>query len=99
MMNYKLILGSQSPRRQQLMHELGFTFATRVISIEEHFPADLAVDQVAEYLAVEKGKVHLNSIAPDELVITADTTVIVDQEVLNKPQSTKEAHIMLKKLS
>ncbi len=99
MMNYKLILGSQSPRRQQLMHELGFAFTTRVISIEEHFPADLAIEQVARYLAIEKGKAHFNSLATDELVVTADTTVVVEQEVLNKPQSAEEAHIMLRKLS
>ncbi|WKN41980.1 Maf family nucleotide pyrophosphatase [Tunicatimonas pelagia] len=99
MMNYKLILGSQSPRRQQLMQELGFIFTTRVISIDEDFPEDLAVEQVAEYLAIEKGKAHLDSIAADELVITADTTVVVGQEVLNKPLSAEEARTMLRKLS
>ena len=99
MMKYKLILGSQSPRRQQLMHELGFPFSTRVISVDESFPANLTAENVAEYLATKKGKAHLNSLASGELVVTADTTVIIEQEVLNKPQSVEEAQTMLRKLS
>lgn len=99
MMKYKLILGSQSPRRQQLMHELGFPCSTRVISIDEIFPSDLAAENVAEYLAVKKGKAHLDSLTSSELVVTADTTVIIEQDVLNKPQSVDEAQTMLQKLS
>ncbi|MEM9834446.1 MAG: Maf family nucleotide pyrophosphatase [Bacteroidota bacterium] len=99
MMNYKLILGSQSPRRQQLMQELGIPFTTEVISIDEHFPDDLAVDRIAEYLAREKGKAHLDSLTDDRLVITADTTVVIDQQVLNKPYGAAEARTMLRQLS
>ena len=97
--NYKLILGSQSPRRHQIMQDLGISFTTRIISIDEHFPEDLAVNHIAEYLAQEKGKAHLSSLAYDELVITADTTVVVDEQVLNKPSNTTEAAAMLKQLS
>ncbi|MEO0331399.1 MAG: Maf family nucleotide pyrophosphatase [Bacteroidota bacterium] len=97
--NYKLILGSQSPRRQQLMQELGTPFTTRIISIDEQFLGYLTVDRIAEYLAQEKGKAHLDSLADDELVITADTTVVVDQQVLNKPKDAAEADVMLNQLS
>lgn len=99
MMNYSLILGSQSPRRQQLMEELGFSFTTRVISTEELFPSSLGVDQIAEYLAVEKGKAHLPSMRPHELVVTADTTVVLNQQVLNKPKDLPDAIHMLQQLS
>lgn len=98
-MNYKLILGSQSPRRQQLLRELGLSYTTRVISTEEKFPADLDVGDIAEYIARDKGKAHSSSIAPDELVITADTVVALDQQVLAKPKDLTDARAMLQQLS
>lgn len=98
-MKYKLILGSQSPRRQQILREMGFTFTTRVISIDETFPEDMAAEEIAEYLAVEKGKAHLASLKENELLITADTTVVLGQQVLNKPQDLAEATQMLELLS
>lgn len=98
-MKYKLILGSQSPRRQQLLRDLGYSFTTRVISTDEVFPQDMPTNQVAEYLAQEKGKAHIKSIATNELVITADTTVVLGQQVLNKPADLTEAKEMLRLLS
>ena len=99
MMNYKLILGSQSPRRQQLLHDLGFSYSIRVISTGEEFPPSMPVADVAEYLAIEKGKAHLPSLAPNELVITADTTVVLDNDILNKPSDLPDAVRMLEQLS
>nr|WKN37656.1 Maf family nucleotide pyrophosphatase [Tunicatimonas sp. TK19036] len=99
MMKYKLILGSQSPRRQQLLKDLGFSYTVRVISTEETFPSAMPVSNVAEYLAVEKGNAHISSLAADELVVTADTTVVLDNEILNKPQDLPDAARMLQKLS
>jgi len=98
-MKYKLILGSQSPRRQQLLRDLGYLFSTRVISIDEEFPADIPVNRVAEYLARKKGKAHIPSIVANELVITADTTVILNRQVLNKPDHLDKAKEMLHLLS
>ena len=99
MMNYKLILGSQSPRRQQLLQELGLSYTVRVISTDETYPPGLDAHEIAEYLAREKGKAHLVSLAQDELVITADTTVVLDQQVLNKPTDLPDAVRMLQQLS
>lgn len=98
-MKHKLVLGSQSPRRQQLLRDLGYSFTTRVISTNEEFPTAMPANQVAEYLAREKGKAHIASMASDELVITADTTVVLDQQVLNKPGNLIEAKKMLRLLS
>jgi septum formation protein len=98
-MKYKLILGSQSPRRQQLLRDLGYLFTTRIISTDEDFPTDMPANRVAEYLAQEKGKAHLASVAPNELVITADTTVVLGQQVLNKPENLADAKEMLQLLS
>ena len=98
-MKYKLILGSQSPRRQQLLSDLGYSFTTRVISTDEKFPTDMLASRVAEFLAQEKGKAHVALMGTDELVITADTTVVLGQQVLNKPGNLTEAKQMLGLLS
>ncbi|WP_277484161.1 Maf family nucleotide pyrophosphatase [Catalinimonas alkaloidigena] len=97
--DYKLILASNSPRRQQLLSELGLKFQLRSLEVEESFPAELEVDKVAEYLAIKKGRAHQKTMEADEIIITADTTVVVGQSVLNKPADEKEAFQMLQQLS
>lgn len=98
-MNFKLVLASGSPRRQQLLKELGLEYQVRILDIEESYPDDLAVDKIAEYLAIKKGKAYQANMEQDELIITADTTVVMGEMVLNKPANAEEAYQMLRYLS
>ena len=99
-MNYKLILASNSPRRKELLSGLGMPFEVRVLQdIDETYPDDLPVNEVARYIAKEKADAYRRIIAPDELIITADTVVIVGDEILGKPVDEADAVRMLKLLS
>ena len=98
--NYKLILASNSPRRKELLAGLGMSFEVRVLQdIDETYPGDLPVKEVARYIAKEKADAYRRIIAPDELIITADTVVIVGDEILGKPVDEADAVRMLKLLS
>lgn len=94
----QIILGSKSPRRRELLTNMGVTFEVRSIDVEEVYPSNLNPHHVAEYLAELKASVFEN-LMPNEVVITADTTVILDQEVLGKPCDEEEAVLMLKSMS
>jgi septum formation protein len=98
-MDYKIILASGSPRRQQLMHALRIPFSVRTTFVPEDYPAELAAEDVAEFLAGKKGKAYQGSLADNELVITADTTVVLEENILNKPADATEAQAMLRSLS
>ncbi len=93
-----LILASTSPRRQQLMRDAGYAFDVRSKNIPEDFPPDMPVAQVPEFLAEKKAEAFRNEIL-DELVISADTVVIINRQILNKPQDETEAFAMLRQLS
>ncbi len=93
-----LILGSQSPRRKQLLEEAGFKFRVETIDFDEVFPQDMPVHNVAEYLATEKNKAF-RKIHKKEIVLTADTVVIVNNKILGKPKNEDEAINMLSSLS
>lgn len=93
-----LVLGSTSPRRQYLMSEAGFTFTTEKPEADESFPPGMPVDQVARYLAAKKAESFRPRIK-DEIVITADTVVILFDRILNKPGDHAEACEMLSQLS
>lgn len=98
MAKYKVILSSNSPRRKELFAGLGIDFDVRVISgIDESYPSDIPLKDVPQYVAKEKAAAY--DIATDELVVTADTVVIVDNEILGKPVDEDEARKMLRKLS
>jgi septum formation protein len=97
--NYKLILASQSPRRQQLLQELGYTFEVRLKETDETVPTHLPANQVSMFLAEKKANTFKNDLKEGELLITADTIVIIENEILNKPQNYEEAQSMLTKLS
>lgn len=99
-MNLKrsLILASSSPRRQYLMREAGFSFTVEKPDVEETFPPEMPVDQVAKYLAAKKAEFFRPTIT-DQLVVTADTVVIINNYILNKPQDRLEAIEMLTVLS
>lgn len=94
----KIILGSNSPRRKQLLDLLDLNFVVEVREINEVFPKSLDVDKVAEYLANLKAAKFTN-IRSETVVITADTLVILDKQILGKPKDKTEATKMLESLS
>ena len=96
--NRPLILASSSPRRQYLMKEAGFNFTIEKPEVEEDFPATLPADQVAKYLALKKAEFFRPRIH-DEVIVTADTVVIINSMILNKPADRIEAISMLSMLS
>ena len=99
-LKYKLILASNSPRRKELLAGLGVPFEVRVLQdIDEHYPENLPVNEVARYIAKEKAHAYRRIVAADELIITADTVVIVGDEILGKPMDEADAVRMLRLLS
>ena len=95
-----LILASKSPRRQQLLGELGLPFEVRISEEgDETFPADLPFEQIPEYLAIKKAEPYRHSLKPNELLITSDTIVWANSKVLGKPVDRQEALEMLGQLS
>ncbi len=97
-LNRPLILASSSPRRQYLMKEAGFEFTVEKPNVDEVFPDDLPAEQVARYLAALKGEYFRRNIR-DQIVVTADTVVILQGHILNKPSDREEAIQMLSRLS
>lgn len=98
MIQRPLILASSSPRRQYLMKEAGFSFSVEKPEVEEDFPAAMPVDQVAKYLASKKAEFFRPQIH-NEIIVTADTVVILGNKIMNKPQDRSEAIAMLSELS
>ena len=99
-LKYKLILASNSPRRKELLAGLGVPFEVRVLQdIDEHYPENLPVNEVARYIAKEKADAYRRIVTADELIITADTVVIVGDEILGKPMDEADAVRMLRLLS
>lgn len=95
----KLILGSQSPRRKQLLEQAGFTFDVHPLHVDESFPQDMDVYKVAEFLAVKKGRAGRHLLNEEEILITADSVVIMGNTIFNKPESFEEAQTMIRTLS
>lgn len=97
---YRVILGSGSPRRKELLAMLDIDFEVRSAGdVDESYPADLPAEEVPLYLARKKSNAFLSRLRENELVITADTVVICDNNVLGKPGDSEEAFRMLKMLS
>ena len=96
----RVVLASQSPRRRELLAGLGIPFEVRVIEdIDEHFPEQLPASETALYIAKRKAEAYRCQMADDELIITADTVVIVGDEILGKPVDEADALRMLRLLS
>ncbi|WP_333818786.1 Maf family nucleotide pyrophosphatase [Ohtaekwangia sp.] len=93
-----IILASSSPRRQYLMKEAGFTFTIEKPDVEEDFPDTLPVEQVAKYLALKKAE-YFRPKMKNEIIVTADTVVILNNRIMNKPLDRTEAITMLSELS
>lgn len=99
MKNTKWILGSQSPRRKELLAGIGIDFEIRTKDTDESYSSEIAVQDVAVYLAQVKAEALLPELAPSETIICADTVVIIQGEILGKPKNQTEAQQMLRKLS
>ena len=97
--NYKLVLASASPRRQQLMKDAGFTFEVRLKDVEEKYPDGLALEKVPEYLSRVKAEAFRDELKPDEVLVTADTVVCIHDKILGKPTGREDAIRMLQELS
>ncbi len=96
---WRLILASASPRRRQLLQGLDLPVEITSVDIDETPPADLPAEAVAEHLARLKAAAFPGILAPDQVLITADTTVIIDGLLLNKPVDQADAQRMLTLLS
>jgi len=97
---YKVILASASPRRQQLLTELGLEFEVKPLDVDEVFPVELKREQIAIYLSELKAKAFsFENLCDNCLLITADTIVCLNDEILPKPADANEANLFLKKLS
>ncbi|MFM2286095.1 MAG: hypothetical protein RLZZ543_1592 [Bacteroidota bacterium] len=94
-----LILASGSPRRQQLLKELGLTFSVMKLDVEEQFPEKLQRESIPLYLSRLKAEAAKEKLQENQLVITADTVVWMGDHVLNKPVDLNEARWMLNRIS
>ena len=94
----KIVLSSNSPRRKELLGELEIDFEVRVIEgIDEAYPKELSVEEVPQYIAREKARVYI--VGKDEVLLTADTVVVLGNEIMGKPHDEADAMRMLRQLS
>jgi septum formation protein len=97
--DYRLILASRSPRRQQLLRELGIKFDVVIKEYEEIYPEGLTGEEIARFVAHEKTASFKDDISYNEIVIAADTIVWCNNKVLGKPQDREDAIRILKEIS
>ena len=97
--NKKIVLGSKSPRRQELLAGIGIEFSIRTKDTDESYPVNLKPTDVPIYIAQNKANALKSELAEDEILICADTVVIVENTILGKPNNEKEATEMLQLLS
>jgi septum formation protein len=97
--SYKIILASRSPRRQQLLRELGVKFEVLIKEFDETYPAHLKSKEIALYLAHSKALQCKNQVSNNEIAITADTIVWCNNKLLGKPLDYDDAVRMLKEIS
>lgn len=97
---YNVVLASNSPRRKELLKRLGIPFKVRTLfGIDESYPDTLRGEDIVCYISRNKAKAYRSSMAPNELLITADTIVCLAGEVMGKPKSAEAAKAMLRRLS
>ncbi len=97
--NWNIILASRSPRRRQLLEQLGYLFTQRSKDTDENFSNKMPQREVAEYLSKKKAAAFIGEIRKNDLIIASDTIVLIESEILNKPSNDLEAFEMLTKLS
>ena len=97
---YRIILASNSPRRKELLKDLDINFDVKVLQgIDESYPSDTPTELIAERIAHAKAEAYRSLITSNELIITADTIVVLGDKVLGKPRDKDEARTMLRALS
>ena len=97
---YQIVLASNSPRRKELLNGLDIPFKVRVLDgIDENYPQNLPTKDIAGYISQKKAAAYQQTMAADELIITADTIVILGEKVMGKPKDAEEAKQMLHALS
>lgn len=97
---YKVVLASGSPRRQELLTGLGIDFEVRLLpDLEETYPDNLYGEKIPYYIARSKAEAYKATISPKELLITADTIVWLNGDVLGKPVDVEDAKNILRQLS
>ena len=96
--NFKIILASGSPRRQQFFKELDLDFEIRLKEIDEVYENHLQAEEITNYLAQLKANAFENELLHNEILITSDTIVWINNEALGKPKDYDDAFLMLKKL-
>lgn len=97
---YNIVLASNSPRRKELLQRMGVNFKVRTLfGIDESYPDSLRGEDIVRYISRNKAQAYRSSMAPNELLITADTIVYVEGEVMGKPKTAEQAKEMLHKLS
>lgn len=94
-----IILGSQSPRRRELMAGLDIPFIAITIDADESYPSDLKEGDIPRFISRAKAQAYLPNLQPNQLLITADTIVWLDGQMLGKPHDEEEAVAMLHRLS
>ena len=97
--NYNFILGSNSPRRKEILKEIGLDFSVYPSNIDENFNKEMKLENIGVFLSEKKANAIKNELKENDILITADTTVIHNKELLSKPENTLEAKEMLNKLS
>ena len=95
--NFNIILGSQSPRRKELLKLMGLDFKVKKINVNENFSQNLSATKAAVYLSKKKANAY--TIKKNDLLICADTIVYSDKKILGKPSTKKQAATMLQALS
>lgn len=96
---YSIILGSQSPRRKQLLEGLAIDFTVKTLHTDESYPTNLQAEEVVDYLAIKKFNAFIPSLASQDFLITADTIVVHNNLILHKPTHESEAIQTLRTLS
>ncbi len=95
----RIVLASQSPRRRQLMEMMGLNVECMARDLDESWPAGMEGTEVASYVALRKAEGYLDVLSGDDILITGDTVVVLDGEVLEKPTDAADAKRMLRQLS
>lgn len=97
---FNIVLASNSPRRKELMSGLGVDYVVKTLpDVDESYPDTLQGEEIPAYISREKAEAYQSMIEPDELLITADTIVWMNGEVLGKPKDREDAIRILRKLS
>lgn len=99
LLSTKIILASKSPRRKQLLEQMGFDVFVEPIDVEETFPENIDIEDIAEYLAMKKSENYTKELGDNSILVTSDTIVVVDNIILGKPQNEQEAKEFLRMLS